>query len=54
VRGQHRHAADPAAVGHRPGGAAAQHGIDVVCDLPGVGANLQDHLQIRAVFKVQA
>jgi hypothetical protein len=21
--------------------------------LPGVGANLQDHLQIRAVFKVQ-
>ena len=30
-----------------------QHGIDVVCDLPGVGANLQDHLQIRAVFKVQ-
>ncbi len=30
-----------------------QHGIDVVKDLPGVGANLQDHLQIRAVFKVQ-
>ncbi|MBE7366724.1 GMC family oxidoreductase [Ramlibacter pallidus] len=29
-----------------------QHGIDVVQDLPGVGANLQDHLQIRAVFKV--
>jgi len=28
------------------------HGIDVVHDLPGVGANLQDHLQIRAVFKV--
>jgi choline dehydrogenase len=31
-----------------------QHGIaPVVCELPGVGANLQDHLQIRAVFKVQ-
>jgi choline dehydrogenase len=30
-----------------------QHGIDVVLDSPGVGANLQDHLQIRAVFKVQ-
>ena len=30
-----------------------QHGIDVVRDVPGVGANLQDHLQIRAVFKVQ-
>lgn len=29
-----------------------QHGIEVVHDLPGVGENLQDHLQIRAVFKV--
>ncbi|MBZ9996095.1 GMC family oxidoreductase [Mesorhizobium sp. BH1-1-4] len=27
-------------------------GIDVELDLPGVGENLQDHLQIRAVFKV--
>jgi choline dehydrogenase len=31
----------------------AAHGIPVVRDLPGVGANLQDHLQIRSVFKVQ-
>ncbi len=30
-----------------------QHGIEPVVDLPGVGANLQDHLQIRSVFKVQ-
>ncbi len=30
-----------------------QHNIDPVIDLPGVGANLQDHLQIRSVFKVQ-
>ncbi len=30
-----------------------QHGIDVVHDLPGVGANLQDHLQIRSVYKVR-
>jgi choline dehydrogenase len=30
-----------------------QHGIDPVVNLPGVGGNLQDHLQIRAVFKVQ-
>ena len=30
-----------------------QHGIDVKVDLPGVGSNLQDHLQIRTVFKVQ-
>ncbi len=29
------------------------HGIDTVADLPGVGANLQDHLQIRAVFKIE-
>ncbi|MEY4712463.1 MAG: putative choline dehydrogenase [Pseudomonadota bacterium] len=29
------------------------HGIPVRHHLPGVGANLQDHLQIRAVFKVQ-
>ncbi|ASJ71258.1 GMC family oxidoreductase [Granulosicoccus antarcticus] len=29
------------------------HGIEVLVDLPGVGENLQDHLQIRAVFKVK-
>jgi len=28
-------------------------GIKVEQDMPGVGANLQDHLQIRAVYKVQ-
>jgi choline dehydrogenase len=28
------------------------HDIPVVLDAPGVGANLQDHLQIRTVFKV--
>jgi choline dehydrogenase len=30
-----------------------QHGIAVTEDLPGVGANLQDHLQIRSVYKVE-
>jgi choline dehydrogenase len=30
-----------------------QHGIALQQALPGVGANLQDHLQIRAVFSVQ-
>lgn len=30
-----------------------QHGIDVMLDAPGVGANLQDHLQIRAVYKIK-
>ena len=35
-----------------PGPLLAQHGIEVVHDLPGVGENLQDHLQIRAVFGV--
>jgi len=29
------------------------HGIEVVHDLPGVGENLQDHLQLRPMFKVQ-
>jgi choline dehydrogenase len=28
-------------------------GIDIVLDAPGVGENLQDHLQLRTVFKVQ-
>ena len=28
-----------------------EHGIDVLADLPGVGRNLQDHLQARPVFK---
>jgi len=27
------------------------HGIDVVADLPGVGQNMQDHLQARLVYK---
>ena len=36
-----------------PGALLHEHGINVVHDLPGVGANLQDHLQIRAVYKVQ-
>ncbi|MCL4769144.1 MAG: GMC family oxidoreductase N-terminal domain-containing protein [Burkholderiaceae bacterium] len=36
-----------------PGELLRQHGIDVLHDLPGVGANLQDHLQIRSVYKVQ-
>ncbi|ABM35505.1 GMC family oxidoreductase [Polaromonas naphthalenivorans] len=36
-----------------PAGLLRQHGIAVVQDLPGVGANLQDHLQIRSVYKIQ-
>ena len=36
-----------------PGALLQQHGVEVLHDLPGVGENLQDHLQIRAVFKVQ-
>ena len=30
----------------------AAHGVDVVHALPGVGANLHDHLQIRSIYKV--
>jgi len=29
------------------------HGIDVVQALPGVGENLQDHLQMRMIFKIE-
>ncbi|MDE2396054.1 MAG: GMC family oxidoreductase N-terminal domain-containing protein [Burkholderiales bacterium] len=36
-----------------PGAWLQQQGIEVRHDLPGVGENLQDHLQIRAVFAVQ-
>lgn len=30
-----------------------QHGIDVVHHLPGVGENLQDHLQLRPIYRVK-
>ncbi|MGE2730776.1 GMC family oxidoreductase [Mycolicibacterium vaccae] len=36
-----------------PAGLLAQHGVPVVVDLPGVGENLQDHLQIRSVYRVK-
>ncbi len=36
-----------------PAALLQQHGITARLDLPGVGANLQDHLQIRAVYEVQ-
>ena len=35
-----------------PGPLLQRHGVPVLHDLPGVGENLQDHLQIRAAFKV--
>ncbi len=35
-----------------PGALLQRHGVETRVDLAGVGANLQDHLQIRAVFKV--
>jgi choline dehydrogenase-like flavoprotein len=31
----------------------AQHGIPVVLDKPGVGGNLQDHLQLRMIVRVE-
>jgi choline dehydrogenase-like flavoprotein len=30
-----------------------ERGIDVLIDRPGVGANLQDHLQLRLIYKVE-
>ncbi len=38
-------------IGH--GDVLSRHGIPVVKEKPGVGGNLQDHLQIRAIYKVQ-
>jgi choline dehydrogenase-like flavoprotein len=35
-----------------PAGDLAQHGIEVVRDKPGMGANLHDHLQLRTIYKV--
>ena len=35
-----------------PGALLAEHGVGVVRDLPGVGENLQDHLQLRCVYRV--
>ncbi len=35
-----------------PGALLQERGIRVLHDLPGVGENLQDHLQIRSVYKV--
>ncbi len=36
-----------------PAALLKEHGINVIMDQPFVGENLQDHLQIRAVFKVK-
>ena len=36
-----------------PGALLKQHGVTPVVDAGGVGENLQDHLQLRMVFKVQ-
>ena len=35
-----------------PAALLQQHGIHVLRDMAGVGENLQDHLQIRTVYKV--
>ena len=35
-----------------PGGHLSRYGIDVVHEAPGVGGNLQDHLQLRCAYKV--
>ncbi|MDX0642195.1 choline dehydrogenase [Sinorhizobium medicae] len=34
-----------------PAGHLKAHGIDVVADMPGVGANLRDHLQLRLIYR---
>jgi len=41
------------ASGLGPAGLLTQHQVPVEVDLPGVGENLQDHLQLRTVYRVQ-
>lgn len=36
-----------------PGALLQAHGVGVIHEMPGVGQNLQDHLQLRCVYKVQ-
>ncbi len=35
-----------------PGAELQRHGIEVVRDLPGVGSNLSDHLQVRLIHRI--
>ena len=36
-----------------PGALLSQHGVPVVLDRPGVGENLQDHLQVMLVYRLE-
>ncbi len=36
-----------------PAGLLSQHQVPVAVDLPGVGENLQDHLQLRMVYRIR-
>lgn len=36
-----------------PAGLLSEHQVPVAVDLPGVGENLQDHLQLRTVYRIQ-
>jgi choline dehydrogenase-like flavoprotein len=36
-----------------PAAHLADHGVPLVLDKPGVGSNLQDHLQLRLIYKVE-
>lgn len=37
-----------------PAALLREHGIDVIADLPEIGANLQDHLQLRCIWRLKA
>ena len=41
------------ASGVGPASLLAEHQVPVVVDLPGVGENLQDHLQLRTIYRIQ-
>jgi choline dehydrogenase len=35
-----------------PGEVLQQAGVEVLCDMPGIGTNLQDHLQLRVIYQL--
>ena len=50
---RHQVAASAPALGHRARRSAPELGIPVLHDLPGVGQDLQDHLQTKLVYRVE-
>ncbi|GIS99814.1 MAG: hypothetical protein CM1200mP26_15270 [Acidimicrobiales bacterium] len=50
MRRRHQHAATAATSGIGPAAVLAEVGVEAVVDLPGVGENLQDHLEVYVQY----